>query len=32
VGYYSNGVETGAWSFFDKSGIIVKEYDVTPGK
>lgn len=31
TGHYSNGVETGKWQFFDTTGTIVKEYDVTPG-
>ena len=31
IGFYSNGVETGKWQFFDTTGTVIKQYDVTPG-
>ena len=31
IGFYSNGVETGKWQFFDTTGAVIKQYDVTPG-
>ena len=31
IGHYSNGVETGVWKFLDSTGVVVKEFDATPG-
>ena len=30
-GNYSNGYETGVWQFSDSTGIVVREFDATPG-
>ena len=30
-GNYSNGVETGVWQFSDSTGVVVREFDATPG-
>jgi len=29
-GHYSSGASTGAWMFYDSTGVLTKEYDVTP--
>ncbi|PCJ82047.1 MAG: hypothetical protein COA49_03555 [Bacteroidetes bacterium] len=31
VGFYSNGSETGLWQFMDTLGVVVRQFDVTPG-
>ncbi|HHZ81601.1 MAG TPA: hypothetical protein EYN28_03155 [Flavobacteriales bacterium] len=31
LGFYSNGVETGLWQFMDTLGVVVRQFDVTPG-
>lgn len=31
IGHYSNGIETGVWKFLDSTGVVVKEFDATPG-
>ena len=31
LGHYSRGFETGVWQFSDSTGVVVREFDATPG-
>jgi len=31
LGHYSHGFETGVWQFSDTTGVVVREFDATPG-